>query len=324
MSSSGALSSTVAVMATGTALQGLAIFLTAWRLWYRLSTQRFWCDDAWALIAVVCGIMCRIAAWVRCRPSYETSVVGYWIATITFVCVIWAVRMSLLCSIARLMPPSKRTSHVLAGIIVLFALMFCGLLVQNIFKCRSSWYYLPSGTLNCPYSDIMAIYELTIDVLSDVILVALPLRILWAIKLRHERHRKVVFTTFSSNIIISFVSIFRTTCRLKGLSFLVLIGSELQLVCCDVVCSLLVAVTYLDSRLGNGDESDEETSGRGSDCPSQRYSTHLTTVDLEQPSGYEANSEIDSSKGNQSFPRPHTDLEHPSTPSQENIYCENP
>ncbi|KAH7911733.1 hypothetical protein BJ138DRAFT_1149942 [Hygrophoropsis aurantiaca] len=286
--------SVVAVMATGTALQGFAILLTVWRLWYRLSMQRFWCDDGWALFAMVCGMICLIADWVIFRAPPEESIIGDWVATITFICVIWAVRMSLLCTIARLMPPSKRCSHVLVGITALFALIFCGLLVQNIYRCLSGCYYLPSGTPSCPFYVIMAIYELTVDVLSDAILVALPLRILWAIKLRRKRHRKMVLTAFSSSIIISLVSIFRTTCRLMELPFLVLIGAELELASCHVVCSLLVVVTYLDRWLGN-DSCDEETSRHGSDCPSQEYSMHLTTVDLERSSGYDTNSEIDPS-----------------------------
>ncbi|KAH7905432.1 hypothetical protein BJ138DRAFT_1072762, partial [Hygrophoropsis aurantiaca] len=279
MGSSGAAFPVVAVMATGTTMQGLAILLTGWRLWYRLSIRRFGCDDAWALIAMVCGIMCPVADWVRFRAPPERSMNGYWVSTITFACVVWAVRMSLLCSIARLMPPCKRTSHILAGITVFFALIFCGLLVQKIYKCRSGWYY-QSGTLTCPFSSIMAIYELAVDVVSDAILAALPLRILWTIKLRRKRQRKMVLTTFSSSIIISLVSTFRTTCRLMELPSLLLIGVQLELVSCHVVCSILVVVTYLDRRLGNGEESEEETSEHESDYPSQSYSLHLTTVDL--------------------------------------------
>ncbi|KAH7928865.1 hypothetical protein BV22DRAFT_1126223 [Leucogyrophana mollusca] len=292
MSSSATASAMLAVMATSTVLQALAILLTVWRLWYRVSIRRFAWDDGWAAASMLCDIGFLITDWFRlkgCIWSCKYSIFVYWVYSIGFECSIWAARMSILCSIMRLMAPSKRSRRISVICITLFALMWCGIVVQTVLKCGSGWFYGSTGAIWCPFSLVVDIYELAIDVVSDAILVALSLRLLWSVKLPHKSQRRMILCSFSTSMAVSFVSVFRTTVRLNHITFLVFIGAELELVVCLVVCNLLVLVTYIDCRLRRSEEdgsSDTEDTGGVYPTQDSPVTTRLTTVDLDYYSGF--------------------------------------
>ncbi|KAH7922126.1 hypothetical protein BV22DRAFT_1037839 [Leucogyrophana mollusca] len=293
MSSSVAAFPLLTVMATSAALQGLAILLTIWRLCYRISIRRFFWDDGWAATSMLCDMGFLISDWVRlkvCIRSHEASMIVYWVYAIGFECSVWTARMSILCSITRLMPSSKHSRRITLIFATLFALMWCGVVVQIVHKCDSGRSYLPSGAVMCPFSSVFDVYELAIDVVSDAILVVLPLRLLWDVKLPRQSQRRLILSSFSTSMAVSIISVFRTTCRLMKLTPLVFVSAELELVVCLVVCNLLVFATYIDRRLRKHEEDgNPETDDAHGDYPSQDSpvtSMHLTTVDLEDRGGF--------------------------------------
>ncbi|KAH7929008.1 hypothetical protein BV22DRAFT_160948 [Leucogyrophana mollusca] len=258
-----------------TVLQGLAILLTCFRLWHRISIRRFGREDTWAAVALLCGAACLISGSVYLSGSHETAIIAFWVYLFAFPCVVWAVRMSILYSITRLIPSSTSSSRIALGFSAFFVLLWALLVMQKAYKCSNvCWYNSPSITCQLPHS--MYIYELATDVVSDMILVALPFRMLWNINLPEKIQRRLILSVFSTSIVVSFASIFRAVCRVMELHSLVQAASECEVIFCLVVCNLLVAVMYFYRILKTEGESESDEGTRTSAA-----SVTFTTVDLE-------------------------------------------
>ncbi|KAH7914151.1 hypothetical protein BJ138DRAFT_1144497 [Hygrophoropsis aurantiaca] len=271
-----------------TVLQGIAICLTLFRLALRISIRRFWWDDVWAGIAIICGLLCVIFSWVYVRTSGTLAIIGYWTYTYAFNCVVWAVRMSILYSITRLIHPSRTSHRITLAVSTIFGLLWAGLLIWKTYICGHDlyWYNLP--TIACPFTHASDIYQLISDIVSDTILVGLSWRILWNIKLPEKRQRRMILLIFSSSILVSFVSLFRAICRILNQDFIAFVIGQVEVTVCLFVCSLLVTVTYLDRLLTRNDEpASESDNSSDPDSLPQPGTTMLclTTVDLDLSSG---------------------------------------
>ncbi|KAH7911123.1 hypothetical protein BJ138DRAFT_994081, partial [Hygrophoropsis aurantiaca] len=263
-------------------LESVAILLGLFRLYYRFSIQRFWWDDAWAALVLFCGIACVACDWEATQGPIGPRVIAYWIYDFSFTGIIWGTRMSILFSIIRLIYPSKLARQIAVCFSTIFLLISGGLIGWKLYQCTSnlSWEKFYTG---CPFSSPMAIYQLW-DIASDTMLVALPLRMLWNIKMSQKRHREIILSIFSTSILISCISIARAVCRLMHLSNEVYMLGIVEITCCLFVCSLLVVGTYVLRRINkNGDGSDPDSDS--SDCPERTSNLYLTTVDLHNISG---------------------------------------
>ncbi|KAH7915179.1 hypothetical protein BJ138DRAFT_172412 [Hygrophoropsis aurantiaca] len=263
-----------------TILQLFGMSLTLFRLWHRVSIRRFWWEDWWAALASFCGALCLISDWVHVTTSIpKVSSISCWVYFFSFACTVWAVRMSLLFSVARLIYPEKNARRILMGGSIVFALLWGSIIFERAYICGSdlSWYNSPSRSCTLPAS--MDIYELVADVISDTILVILPLRLLWHIKLPTKSQRRMILCIFSSTIIISLASLFRAVNRLSRANFLVLTASELEVAFCLIVCNLLVAVTYF-YRIFKRDHENGPSSVESDDYDYPIPTQYLTTIDL--------------------------------------------
>ncbi|KAH7905616.1 hypothetical protein BJ138DRAFT_742414 [Hygrophoropsis aurantiaca] len=293
-------------------LQCLGILLTFFRLWHRFSIRRFWWEDAWAAIASVCGIACLVSYWVQLKTSHskpQVSVIAYWVYSFAFACAVWAVRMSILYSITRLLSPTKTNHCISIGVTVLFASLWGGIVGWKAYHCGSNlnWYSVSSHSCSMPRSN--DIYELATDIISDAILVILPLHMLWNIKLPKNEQRRMILCIFSASIGVSFTSIFRAIYRLSRHSSQAVTASNFEVAICLIVCNLLVTITYFyrlvrKSEEDSSDDSDNHTTTDPVTAP------YLTTVDLEHLGEYATNSNSDVSKQSQV-----TDLFHRNTES---------
>ncbi|KAH7907458.1 hypothetical protein BJ138DRAFT_970777, partial [Hygrophoropsis aurantiaca] len=269
-----------------TVLQCFAILLTFFRLWHRFSIQRFWWEDVWAAIAVLCSIASLVSSfWVhsQLKASRDMSIFADWVYSIGFTCAVWAVRMSVLYSTIRLIPPAKTSRWIAISVTTLFVSLWGGIIVWKVYHCTPNleWYDSPSRT--CFMSRSSIFYEFATDVIADAILVALPLRMLWNIKLPQKQQRRMILCIFSSSMVVSFVSIFRAISRLSSNPSEVVPASNFEIAFCLIVCNLLVIVTYLYRRLRkNGEDNNIDTSTDiGTDPASPTTALHLTTIDLE-------------------------------------------
>ncbi|KAH7930235.1 hypothetical protein BV22DRAFT_83589 [Leucogyrophana mollusca] len=165
---------------------------------------------------------------IPCVPAPEISIDAYWVYTFAFAGVIWAVRLSVLFSITRLIYPDNVSRFVAYVITTLFVLLWGGVVGSKAYWCGSnlSWYTRPSRSCSMPRS--LDVYELSTDVISDAILVVLPLRILWSVKLPEDSQRRIILSIFSSSVVVTFTSIFRAVCRVMHLTDLTITASDFQ------------------------------------------------------------------------------------------------
>ncbi|EGN95667.1 hypothetical protein SERLA73DRAFT_186822 [Serpula lacrymans var. lacrymans S7.3] len=286
-------SSTIAVVASRavqnlrivtSVLQGLAISLTVFRLWYRIRLQRAWWEDGWAAIALLWGTLFLIADWVYLTsPSGNTSLAAYWVYMFSFTCVLWAVRMSLVFSVVRMMSPSPLRRRLAFGIGGLFAMMWVGLLVQKVYMCG----HIIGWHKTCHLMRPMVIVEVGSDCISDTILVVIPLRLLWHVNLPRQQ-RRMILSLFSSSIVISLGSILHAAAQITCLYSLIGPASNFEVALSMIVCNLLVAVTSVyrvfRDELDMFDGTSEET--RDTSAASQLTSIDLNHLTSEMTQGW--------------------------------------
>ena len=69
------------------------------------------------------------------------------------------------------------------------------------------------------------------DCISDAILIALPVRLLWGMNLPTKR-RRMIIAIFSSSIIVTTASIFRAVSQMMSLTSLVGVATDLEVRLC--------------------------------------------------------------------------------------------
>lgn len=90
----------------------------------------------------------------------------------------------------------------------------------------------------------MVVFELMTDCLSDTILIVLPLRLLWNLKLP-KRQKRMIFAIFSSSFVITVISIFRGVCQIVKYRTVLAPATDFETSLSLLVCNLLVIVTFL-------------------------------------------------------------------------------
>ncbi|KAH7911402.1 hypothetical protein BJ138DRAFT_1150676 [Hygrophoropsis aurantiaca] len=281
---------TVILKAVATVLESLGISLTVFRLYYRIRIRRFWWEDAWALLGLLCTLAGMVSGWVHVctiSTSIHISIMTFWIYTFAFTCVVWSVRMSIILSITRMVYPNNHLRYLSFGVTALFATLFSGLIIQKGYYCGISLDWYTSSSLSCHLPRPMAIFELVSDVISDIILVSFPLRLLWRVKLP-KRQRRMFLAVFSSSLVMSMVSMFHATTQLRRLYSLTSAATDFEIGFCLNVCNLLVVVAILYRIMNKGEDEDiSHTSNRITDVGNHTQSprTYFTTVDLEHLTG---------------------------------------
>ncbi|KAF8836873.1 hypothetical protein BDN67DRAFT_983644 [Paxillus ammoniavirescens] len=289
-----ALTPLYALRVTASVFQVLGLILTAFRIYFRLKIGRFWWEDAWAGISLLSGSIWMIAQWalvVKRRtisiqsvsPHYQpidglTSIVGSWTYAIGFTCIITAVRMSVLFSITRVIPESshlRKFTHLCAAF---FAACWVILMIEKILQS---------------------------DCVADLILVVLPLRVLWKVRLP-RRQRRMILSIFASSIILAFGALCHTLGQVLNIYIVMSAGINVEIALSLIVCNLLVVVTCTyrfllhdnDSSSDTGDSTD--TLADDDDDFTQPRTLHLTTIELDMSSDCQDTSGITPSETSQS------------------------
>ncbi|KAI6140582.1 hypothetical protein BKA82DRAFT_4397983 [Pisolithus tinctorius] len=229
-------------------LQMIGLLLAVFRFWFRYRIQRLWWEDAWAFAAFLSAIIYSMGTWLYVHCEKPTSTVGFWISSFSFNPVIWLVRHSTLFSVARIIYPSLTLRRMVLGIGLVFFLLFISFMAGKL------WYYcydlswmnntLFFGNPLLPLSTRLAIFELTTDLVTDAILIALPIKLLWSVKLP-TRQRRMILLIFASGIMVTLAAIFRATCQLLDLSLIVNLAMDVEVALSSIMCNLLVFVTFL-------------------------------------------------------------------------------
>ncbi|KIK28335.1 hypothetical protein PISMIDRAFT_69234, partial [Pisolithus microcarpus 441] len=177
-----------------------AIFLTAFRLGFRFYIRRLWWDDFWAALTSCCALVPLTSLQSGLAPqSRTTHIISWWLAVLSYTCAVWFARLSIISSFIRIVPPSHSHTAALAAA-SLFVVMWLFMMLAKVTPCamEKSWYNLPF--IQCPIPEWVAISEVITDSLADIILVCLPLRLLWRLRVPSDQ-RAMILAVFSSSIL---------------------------------------------------------------------------------------------------------------------------
>ncbi|KAI6117863.1 hypothetical protein EDD16DRAFT_1586563 [Pisolithus croceorrhizus] len=233
----------------GTAvLEVIGLLLAIFRFWFRFRIRRLWWEDAWAFSAFLFAISYLTGTSLYVRYERPTSTVGYWMSTFSFNPMIWLVRHSTLFSVARIIYPSLILRRIVLGIALVFFLLFISFMATKLwYFCHDlSWMNntLFFGNALLPLDARLDIFELTTDFITDAILIALPLKLLWSVKLP-TRQRRMILLIFASGITITLVAICRAICQFLKVDLVVSLITDVEVALSSIMCNLLVFVTFL-------------------------------------------------------------------------------
>ncbi|KAG2048759.1 hypothetical protein BDR06DRAFT_1070993, partial [Suillus hirtellus] len=210
----------------------LGLVLTVFRLAYRIWLGRFWVEDAWAGVAFLCGVAAFTSCWTYTKAGKRSPLVHIAYSLLNFY--LQAVRQSILFSIVRIVYATQHLRRLMFCLAGLFLGFWAGLVAQKAWHYghNTSWYHT-TGRVHNLMTRPMIIFELITDCLSDAILIILPLRLLWSLRLP-KRQKRMILAIFSSSIIVTIISIFRGVCQiLKYITVLALTTDlEVQSILC--------------------------------------------------------------------------------------------
>ncbi|KAL7818735.1 hypothetical protein V8C44DRAFT_175911 [Trichoderma aethiopicum] len=179
-------------------LVALAVVIVGCRLYARIVTgAKLWWDDFLILISMPLGIGMLVIQGLYApmgvgRHSSETQenlviILKLTIAyALTYTSCITLVKLSILCFYLRVFPNSKLriATQIVIGIVTLWGL---GSVLMFFFVCRpfeATWNPLAGGTCSDRIATFLAVGAY--NIVSDVIILALPLRTIWTLNTRSQ------------------------------------------------------------------------------------------------------------------------------------------
>ncbi|PIL27671.1 hypothetical protein GSI_10823 [Ganoderma sinense ZZ0214-1] len=252
----------VTIRILATVLPALGIALTSLRLYYRHTRRHLGWDDAWAAFCMFCAFFLAAGAWTRSDTPQvgpfhhgpRVRILGYYMLNVAFTCVLWSARLSILFSIIRLIPYLMRLRVYATMAAVLFGCMWVALIILKITVCETHPEWKQTQGVQCVLGPAVAGVELATDFIADVILVALPIRLLWNIKLSPSR-RALLTGIFSASMFTTIVSIvhgvfvFSSNRNAEGIWAHVLASTAM------IVANLAVLVIWFMHLVGHHEES---------------------------------------------------------------------
>jgi len=237
-------------------LDSLVLLGFIFRLWIRIKMQRVGWEDIWATVAFVCGTMNIVSSWIYLIKLSvgQSSMTAMWIYMFTFTCSVWAVRISIIYSIIRIIPPKERL-HIYGLMIVTFFFLTCSaLIVQKAISCIYAYHVYQSTSSSLPFHcgpiNTLSISELAVGSVADITAVVFPLYVLRRVTLP-PKHLRLLRLLFSSNIMVAIACCLRAICDVVPvLTRWSVVIANLQMATCLLVCNLLVVATYLYRVLG--------------------------------------------------------------------------
>lgn len=245
---------------TSAICSAFAIAITSYRLWRR--RDRYWWDDACAFLSMI-FLLLQIAAVFMHVPNprvltFMDNVAAYYIMAATFYSIIWTARLAILYSVIRI-DPNPRTRRYLHRVAVIFIVVLLVMIAQLFWVCEPmpEWKYKASP--QCPLDKQVAICQLVTDILSDLLLIAAPLRLIHQMSAVDGTRRRLMII-FSTSIVTTIVSLVHAALIFKDAGIKVVIAAIVEDTFSLIVCNLPVVVTAILRRTGRPDEDTDHTS----------------------------------------------------------------
>ncbi|KAI0053213.1 hypothetical protein FA95DRAFT_1552711 [Auriscalpium vulgare] len=220
----------------------IALCMTIARLWIR--RDRYWWDDAWALFSLLNLFLQTTGVIIHVRDPSKVAkherITAYYLMAMSFYTVIWSARTSILFSIIRI-DPDPHTRRRLRWVAAAFIGAIGFFIAQILWVCEPEpkWKDLPSP--QCHLTKQVAICQLVSDVISDSLLITLPLRLIHGI--RDTRLRRRVMFIFSTSIVTTVVSLVHAVYIIRSGGKNVLIAAIVELGMSLTVANVPVVVT---------------------------------------------------------------------------------
>ncbi|KAI0031126.1 hypothetical protein K488DRAFT_29793, partial [Vararia minispora EC-137] len=240
----------IALLVTETVCAFVAICMTFTRLWQRRG--RYWWDDACVFFSVLCLFVQIASAWMHVDDPSTISRTGliaaYYLMATSFYAIIWSARLSILFSIIRI-DPDSRSQRRLYYVAALFlgALLF--FFAQLFWVCEPQghiWKNLPSP--QCRLNKEVAICQLVSDIVADLLLIILPIRL---IRGMHDKAlKRRLYFIFSTSIVTTIVSLVHAAYILTNGTVDVLISAIVEDCMSLTVANLPVVLTSILRKLG--------------------------------------------------------------------------
>ncbi|KAF8133015.1 hypothetical protein EV363DRAFT_1259574 [Boletus edulis] len=220
----------------------LAIITGTFRTFYRWYISRFWWEDVWATFALLLDIICFANVWIP-QPRdvsapdalLDGAVASHWMEAIALTSGLWAARMSMISAIIRITSHRVRFRHSAYATAVAFGIMWIALLIQKLYICAAR---------SCLMNQHVATSQLVTDVISDVLLMALPLLFLRGVNIEHNQ-RVLLVSSFASSICITIISIVHSIFLfLPSCTATCIILAHVKTALALIICNLLVIVTF--------------------------------------------------------------------------------
>ncbi|KIK61435.1 hypothetical protein GYMLUDRAFT_243609 [Collybiopsis luxurians FD-317 M1] len=176
----------------------------------------------------------------------QNKIIQEWMLTTSYPSAVWCARLSLLLSIVRLIPPIFPLRRISEGTAIGFLLMWISMLVVKIYACVSnlSWYHQPIPACRLGGQLAVMIYQAVAFLLADVILAAIPLRLLHHISLEGKKRRMLILM-FSVNLLTSAITLVRTILIVNQSWILASIMCEVEVATTLIAANLAVLTPYI-------------------------------------------------------------------------------
>ncbi|KAJ7605106.1 hypothetical protein DFH06DRAFT_1348848 [Mycena polygramma] len=238
-------------------LPPLACLVTYFRLYVRYSRGKLWWDDFWVMVSTTCAIVLVVASILHlqdpARLSQHVKISIYYMCAQFFSAVVWTARISILFTVMRLCF-FGRLRRLLFWVAVLFFVTWAILFAQVLWVCerQPGWKDLP--TPQCALGLDVAIAQSITDVISDTILIAAPMRLLWRVQL-HRGLKLRLRAVFATTAIGTAVSLYHAYCVMRFGGIPELVAAAVQFSTSLLVANLSVIVAVI-FRLRPDNESD--------------------------------------------------------------------
>ncbi|KAG7441922.1 uncharacterized protein BT62DRAFT_1079673 [Guyanagaster necrorhizus] len=190
-------------------LPTIAIVVTLFRLYIRYTRGKLWWDDAWALVSAMLSVIFSVAVVLHVKDptslAQNVKIGVYYMCAQFFYAVNWTARVSILFTIIRLSVGNMR--RILTFISFLFLIAWLILFAQVWWVCEKEPGWKNATIPQCMLGENVAIAQITVDVISDAILIVAPIRLLWRVHLESSTKIRLM-AVFGTTLITTAVSLY--------------------------------------------------------------------------------------------------------------------
>ncbi|KAF8806687.1 hypothetical protein BYT27DRAFT_7242893 [Phlegmacium glaucopus] len=192
-----------------TLLQLLAMGMTIFRLVHRWRSHRLWWDDYVVCLPPCLECILVVQIWLKFHQAngvvkINPAIESFWMGAFIYYTILWSCRVALALTLTRIFPPGRRTRQYTLGLAIGFVGTYLGCMIFLMITCRSpqSRYHIRVEYCKTTKNGgFVGSYEfLILDSLSDILLIASPVYMLWRVKLPKSQ-RRIILSLFSSSIL---------------------------------------------------------------------------------------------------------------------------